>query len=127
VDRQSAVEVDSLDDQVSWGRTPEWGLEQSAGTMRSRRRGARSRASSIGRRTVWEWKRLLLSRCWWWCLLVKGAVGKVQIENGGRERVTGGGLGESVYVSNDLWMCSGNGGSSVEVEKRRRRRRKRSE
>jgi hypothetical protein len=56
VDRQSAVKVDSLVDQVSWGRTPEWGLEQSAGTMRSRRGGARSRASSIERRAVWVWE-----------------------------------------------------------------------
>jgi hypothetical protein len=30
----------------------------------------------------------------------------------------------SVYVSSELWMCSGNGGSSVEVEKKRRKRRR---
>jgi hypothetical protein len=37
VDRQCAVKVDSLDDQVSWGRTPEWGLAQSVGTESERR------------------------------------------------------------------------------------------
>lgn len=71
MDRRSAVKVDSLVDQVSWGRTPEWGLEQSAGTMRSRRGGARSRASSIERRAVCEREWWLLLR---WCLLVKSAV-----------------------------------------------------
>ena len=48
MDRRSAVKVDSLDDQISWGGTPEWGLTQSVGTMRSRREIARGRASSIG-------------------------------------------------------------------------------
>jgi hypothetical protein len=89
--------------------------------MRSRRGGARSRASSIGRWAVCVGERLLLLR--WWCyLLVKGAVGGREGQDrewtGGR--VTGGGLGE-LYVSSDLLMCSGNGGSSGEVEEKSRK------
>jgi hypothetical protein len=54
----------------------------------------------------------------------EAVVGKARIENGdvgGRERVTvtDGGLGELNDVSSDLLMCSGSGGSSVEVEKKR--------
>ena len=37
----------------------------------------------------------------------------MEFESGSRVE----GLVRVAYVSNDLWMCSGNGGSSVEVEK----------